>query len=103
MLRFNIPVNVPAAAMAPDGQMKPPDMLLQWERLRSHLGRFLPHATEASACYPVFRYPVAAMLDTFQVTTLAGRHLIQHERQVKWLPGVIGQLPLLPKMPAIAH
>jgi uncharacterized damage-inducible protein DinB len=83
ILRWDIPVPVPAAEMVPDGQMRLAEFRLRSRLHQRWFAYYLHTLGAANELQTVFSHPVAGPLTTAQALRLGILHQDSHHRQIK--------------------
>lgn len=83
ILRFGIPVRVPAPSMVPVGGRSLEELRAEWDQSFARMRRYVSELDPAAAGRAVFHHPVSGPLTTAQALELMDAHLLTHERQVR--------------------
>lgn len=91
VLKWGLPVPVPASTMTPDGHQSSLSVLrAEWDRNTNWLKRYLDDLTSSSAMRAVFWHPVTGPLTPGRALRLAHLHLDTHIRQIDRIRSVMG-------------
>lgn len=82
VLRFDIPVKVPTAAMRPEGASRMEELWPQWEASHSALRRWVKAADARMQRQALFSHPVAGPMPMADTLRMLEVHLDRHTRQI---------------------
>ena len=83
ILRWRLPVRVPAPAMLPKGSTTLAEVQAQWDENHRWLRHHLASSDAATLRQALFVHPVSGPLTLAQVLPLAEAHLGTHRRQIE--------------------
>lgn len=91
VLRFDIPVKIPAKAMRPVGGRTLQELGASWKENHSCLRTFVAALDTSGAKRAIFRHPVAGPISVNQGLLMLELHLDRHIRQIRRLELVLSR------------
>jgi DinB superfamily len=91
ILRFDIPVKVPSAALLPEGTRSVGSLWAQWEASHAALRRWVEASDTRVRRHALFSHPVAGPMTMADTLRMLDVHLDRHIRQVEALVGSRGR------------
>ncbi len=85
ILRFDIPVKVPSAALRPEGTRSVGDLWVQWEASHAALHRWVEASDTRVRRHALFSHPVAGAMTMADTLRMLDVHLDRHIRQIEGL------------------
>lgn len=91
ILRFDIPVKVPSAALLPEGARSVESLWTQWEASHAALRRSVEASDTRVRRHALFSHPVAGPMTMADTLRMLEVHLDRHIRQIERLMGTRGR------------
>jgi hypothetical protein len=85
ILRFDIPVKVPSAALIPEGTRSVGSLWAQWESSHASLRRWVEASDTGMRRHALFSHPVAGPMTMADTLRMLDVHLDRHSRQIDGL------------------